>query len=467
MSFPALLTDLYQLTMAQAYFELDMHEIAVFELFVRKLPGTRRFLVAAGLEQVIDYIEQLRFTSEDIEFLSALGTFRAPFLRYLQSVRFTGSVHAMAEGTPFFTDEPIIRVTGPILEAQLLESRILNIAHFQSLIASKAARCVLAAGGRRLVDFGLRRAHEADAGILAARAAYLAGFDATATVESGRRFGIALSGTLAHSFIEAHDSEEQAFRNFVKASSGATTLLVDTYDTERAVQRVIDIERELAPRDAVHRVQAIRIDSGDLAAQARSARRMLDAAHRGDLKIVLSGGLDEHSIEALVRDGVPVDIFGVGTSLDTSSDVPALDMAYKLQEYAGKPRRKQSVGKATWPGAKQVYRQRDDARRAALDRICLADEPAGGEPLLREVLRAGKRLAPLPTLSEIRDYCRREVVALPPDLHRLEAGDSAYPVQISDAVRKLAAGFDAALGSGRRGRPICPGEQRARKNRDC
>jgi nicotinate phosphoribosyltransferase len=440
----ALLTDLYELTMAQAYFELDMHKTAVFELFVRKLPSTRRFLVAAGLEQIIELIESLRFTCEDIEFLSGLGLFRASFLRYLESVRFTGSVHAMREGTPFFADEPIVRVTGPILEAQLLESRILNIGHFQSLIASKAARCVLAAQGRRLVDFGLRRAHEADAGILAARAAFIAGFDATATVESGRRFGIPLSGTLAHSFIEAHDSEEQAFRSFLKASVGPTTLLVDTYDTERAVRRAIDIDRELARPDAPHPLQAIRIDSGDLAAQARSARAMLDAAGCEHIKIVLSGGLDEHSIADLVRTAVPADAFGVGTSLDTSSDAPALDMAYKLQEYAGKPRRKRSVGKATWPGAKQVFRQRDGSGRATLDRIALIEEGGEGDALLAEVLRDGRRLAPSPTLRDIQQLCRREVAALPAELHRLEEGASSFPVQISDAVRRLAASVDAA-----------------------
>ena len=444
MTSPALLTDLYQLTMAQAYFDLDMHAPAVFELSVRKLPKTRRFLVAAGLEQILDFIEALRFTSDDVAFLSSLGLFRTPFLRYLESVRFTGSVHAMPEGTPFFADEPILRVTGPLLEAQLLESRILNIGHFQSLIASKAARCVLAANGRQLVDFGLRRAHEADAGVLAARAAFIAGFGATATVESGRRFGIPLSGTLAHSFIQAHDSEDTAFRNFVRSSDGPTTLLVDTYDTERAIRRVIEIEREFAARGAPRPVRAIRIDSGDLGAQARMARSLLDAAHCEHIKIVLSGGLDEHSIGELVGAAVPVDVFGVGTALDTSSDAPSLDMAYKLQEYAGKPRRKLSAGKATWPGAKQVFRQRDDSRRAMIDRVCLADEDGEGEPLLSEVLRDGRRIASSPPLPQVQGYCRREVAALPPGLHGLDAGTSAFPVLISDAVRKLATAVEAA-----------------------
>ncbi|HEY1873576.1 MAG TPA: nicotinate phosphoribosyltransferase, partial [Steroidobacteraceae bacterium] len=248
----ALLTDLYQLTMGQAYFALGMQDNAVFELFVRRLPETRRFLLAAGLEQALEHIEDLRFSEDDIAFLATLGRFRRDFLEYLRSVRFTGAVHAMPEGTPFFANEPIVRVSAPILEAQLLESRLINIVHFQTMIASKAARCVIAARGTQLIDFGMRRAHEADAAVFAARAAYLAGFDATATVEAGRRFGIPLSGTLAHSFIEAHDREEQAFRSFVLTSPEPTTLLIDTYDSARGLQRVIALARELAQSGSEH-----------------------------------------------------------------------------------------------------------------------------------------------------------------------------------------------------------------------
>src|SRR5215471_2510081 len=288
----ALLTDLYQLTMAQAYFELGMQDNAVFELFVRRLPETRRFLLAAGLEQALEYIEDLRFTADDIAFLATLGRFRADFLDYLRSVRFTGAVHAMPEGSPFFAEEPIVRVSAPILEAQLLESRLINIVHFQTMIASKAARCVIAARGKQLIDFGTRRAHEAEAAVFAARAAYLAGFDATATVEAGRRFGIPLSGTLAHSFIEAHDREEQAVRRFVLSSPEPTTLLIDTYDTARALQRVIALEQELAQSGGGHGVRAVRIDSGDLGAQAHTTRATLDAHGCRHIKIVLSGGLD-------------------------------------------------------------------------------------------------------------------------------------------------------------------------------
>jgi nicotinate phosphoribosyltransferase len=442
----ALLTDLYQLTMAQAYFELDMRDTAVFELFVRRLPPTRHFLLAAGLEQALDYVEDLSFGEEDLAFLATLGTFRRDFLDYLGTVRFTGSVHAMPEGTPFFANEPVVRVTAPILEAQLLESRLLNIVHFQTVIASKAARCVAVARGKQLVDFGMRRAHEADAGLFAARAAYLAGFDATATVEAGRRFGIPLSGTLAHSFIEAHDSEQQAFRDFVLSCTAPTTLLIDTYDSARGLRHVIALARELAAAGQ-QGIRAVRIDSGDLAAQARMARAELDAHGCGDIRIVLSGGLDEHLIDELVSGAVPVDVFGVGTALDVSADAPALDMAYKLQEYAGKPRRKRSPGKATWPGIKQVFRQRTSAGEYLCDRIARHDEPPSGEALLSEVMRTGHRSLPSPPLSALREHCARELRALPPRLRELRATAVPYAVSISEALRSMAVSVDAFEGS--------------------
>ena len=443
-TFDALLTDFYQLAMAQAYFETQMSDTAVFELFVRRLPKTRRFLVAAGIEQAVDYLEQLRFHDGDLEFLASLKKFSAPFLDYLGSLRFTGALHAMPEGTPFFADEPILRVTAPILEAQLLESRVLNIVHFQTTIASKAARCVIAARGRQLVDFGMRRAHEASAGLFAARAAYLAGFDATATVAAGERFAIPLSGTQAHSFIEAHDSEQAAFRAFVRSRREPTTLLVDTYDTQRALERVISLADELSAAGGPGAVRAVRIDSGDLAAQARSARALFDARGHRDIQIVLSGGLDEYLIEGLLMAGVPVDAFGIGTALDVSADAPALDMAYKLEEYAGRPRRKSSPGKATWPGAKQVYRERGAAGLYLRDHVVRLEEPSDGHPLLQEVMRNGRRIAPLPSLVRVRDYCRGELQALPPPLRELREGPQAYAISISDALRELADALDSA-----------------------
>ncbi len=440
----ALLLDLYQLTMAHAYFELGMNEPAVFEMFVRRLPSNRGFLVAAGLQQAIEYLEELRFTAEDLEYLDRLGSFPKPFLDYLGKLRFTGSVDAMPEGTPFFAEEPILRVTAPLLEAQLIESRLLNILHFQTLIASKAARCVLVAGDRQLVDFGMRRAHEADAGLYAARAAYIAGFHATATVEAGRQFDIPLSGTMAHSFIEAHDSEEDAFRNFVRARPDGTTLLIDTYDTERAAHRIVALARELKQHGAGKKIGAVRIDSGDLAARARAVRTILDAGDCRSIRIVFSGGLDEYEIERFVQRGVPVDAFGVGTSLAVSADAPALDMAYKLQEYAGVPRRKRSPGKFTWPGAKQVFRQRDPGGETWVDRIGLAGEQLPGVPLLRPVFSKGLRTGVLPDSPQIRDYCVREVQFLPSSLRNLRSGPGVN-IEISDPVRALAALADAAI----------------------
>ncbi|MGO9513173.1 MAG: nicotinate phosphoribosyltransferase [Steroidobacteraceae bacterium] len=448
----ALLTDLYELTMAHVYFDHGMNDIAVFELNVRKLPPNRSFLLAAGLEQAMGYLEQLRFTSDDLEFLRGLGTFPQAFLDHLATLRFTGSVHAMPEGTPLFANEPILRVTAPIAEAQLVESRLLNIVHFQTLIASKAVRSVVAARGKQLVDFGMRRAHEADAALFAARAAYIAGFDGTATVEAGRRFGIPLSGTMAHSFIEAHDHEEDAFRHFIASRPTAVTLLIDTYDTQRAARRVVALARELESRGAPRAIHGVRIDSGDLAMQTRAVRDLFDGAGYRDIQILLSGGLDEYSIEKLVRDGVPMDAFGVGTALDVSDDAPALDMAYKLQEYSGTPRRKRSPGKVTWPGAKQVFRERGQSGEIVCDRIALVGEqaPVGeqnrGEPLLTEVMRAGRRVGDVPELKQIREYCSRELQALPQALRDLgdTQGSGPIPVLISDALRKLVATMDAA-----------------------
>lgn len=443
MSAQALLVDLYELTMAQSYFELDMHEPAVFELFVRRLPSARGFLIAAGLEQGIEYLEQLRFDAEAIDYLRSLGLFSARFLACLSEFRFTGSVHAMPEGTPFFAEEPILRVTAPILEAQLVESRLLNILHFQSVIASKAVRCRLAAGTRQLADFGMRRAHEAAAALYAARAAYIGGFDATATVAAGRRFGIPLSGTMAHSFIEAHAREEQAFRNFVATYPRNGTLLIDTYDVEVGARRAAAVAREAREIDVARQVRAVRIDSGDLARECRSVRAILDASGCQDVQIVLSGGLDEHAIAALVAQQVPVDAFGVGTALDVATDAPALDMVYKLQEYAGKPRRKRSVDKATLPGTKQVLRERGTGQEILGDHLVLAGEALPGEPLLAPVMQRGRRLTPVPPLTQVRDYCMQEVRRLPAEVRNLDENAGNFPLLVSATMQALAAELDA------------------------
>src|SRR5438874_2645120 len=385
-----LLTDLYQLNMMQAYLDRGETKAAVFEFFVRKLPRDRGFLIAAGLEQVLGFLEQLRFTREELDWLGNTGRFGKNFLDHLADLRFTGDVHAMPEGTVFFADEPILRVTAPLPQAQLVETRVINLLQFQSMIAAKAARMVRAAPGKLLVDFGMRRAHGAEAGLLAARASYLAGFAGTATVLAGQAFGIPLYGTMAHSFIEAQDDETAAFEIFARARPDNVVLLLDTYDTEAAARKVVALAPRLKASGIA--IRGVRLDSGDLVALAKSVRAILDAGGLQDVTIFASGGLDEDALADLLRAKAPVDGFGVGTSLTTSSDVPAIDFVYKLQEYAGAPRRKRSDKKGTWPGRKQVWRYDADGRMAG-DRIALdqasapAAASAGEEPLLHCVMR--------------------------------------------------------------------------------
>ena len=433
-----LLTDLYELSMLEAYAAHGMTEPATFELFVRKLPPARGFLMAAGLEQLVEFLETLRFTPEELAWLGEHGNFSRAFLRTLADLRFTGDVDAMPEGTVFFPDEPIVRVTAPLPEAQLIETRLINLVHFQTVIASKAAHMVLAAPGKQLVDFGLRRAHGAEAGLLAARASYLAGFAGTATVLASRAFGIPMTGTMAHSFIQAHDSEELAFDRFAHVRPQALTLLIDTYDTEHAAA----IVARLAPRLAAQgiTVGAVRLDSGDLGAHARKVRGILDAAGQQAIRIFASGGLDEHALAKLCGEGAPIDGFGVGTSLSTSADAPALDCAYKLQEYAGRPRRKRSEGKATWPGRKQVFRRHSPDGRIAGDAIVLEGEPGAGEPLLRPAMRQGRRVGDFPTLTAARAHAAAALAQLPEPLRRLRP--APVPVEISPGIRELAARAD-------------------------
>ena len=430
-----LLVDLYQLNMMESYLESGETEQAVFEFFVRKLPERRSFLIAAGLEQALDYLETLRFSKDDIDWLRSTGEFTQRFLDYLAAFRFRGHVHAMEEGTPFFAEEPILRVTAPLPEAQFVETRLINLLHFQSLIASKASRIVLAASGKLLVDFGLRRAHGSEAGILAARASYIAGFAGTATVLAKKMFSIPTYGTMAHSLVEAHDDEVVAFEDFARARPDNLTLLLDTYDTENAARKLI----ELAPRLAASSItiQAVRLDSGDLATTSRNVRRILDGGGLKGVKVFVSGGLDEDSIAALIRDAAPIDGFGVGTSLTTSSDVPALDCTYKLQEYKALPRRKRSEGKATWPGRKQVWRRSDPDRAMVEDVLSSEDDQHPGEPLITQVMKNGVRIGPKSTLEEIRNRTARELARMPAQLLRLGPGP-AYPVIVADSLRRLA-----------------------------
>jgi nicotinate phosphoribosyltransferase len=438
-----LLTDLYQLNMMAAYLDTGLTDTAVFELFFRKLPPRRGFLMAAGLDQVLQFLETIVFAPEDIAAIRGLGQFTDRFLTHLGSFGFTGDVDAMPEGTVFFPDEPIIRVTAPLAEAQFVETRLVNLLHFESVIASKAARMVLAAPGKALVDYGLRRAHGAEAGVLAARASYIAGFSGTATVAAGIEFGIPLYGTMAHSFIQAHDDEVLAFEHFAHAHPQGLVLLIDTYDTERGATRVVGLAPQLTAQGIT--ISGVRIDSGNLGEHAVKVRRILDAGGLRKVKIVASGGLDEDALAALSRAGAPIDSYGIGTSLTTASDAPALDCAYKLQEYAGQPRRKRSEGKATWPGRKQVWRRYDEQGRMIGDVVSLADEPQRGEPLLHPVMRGGRRLADIPDLAGSRRGTQEQLARLPEALARLDPFD--YPVEISAGLREMAADLDRRSGS--------------------
>jgi nicotinate phosphoribosyltransferase len=436
---PALLTDFYQLTMLRAYWERGMEETAVFEFYVRQLPKPRNFLIAAGLAQLVDYLETLRVDAPALEWLESTGRFAPDFVRRLAQLRFTGDVDAMPEGTVFFADQPVVRVTAPLPEAQFIESRLINLLHLQTMIASKAARCVLVADGRPLVDFGLRRAHGAEAGAMAARAAYLAGFHGTATVEAGRRFEIPLYGTMAHAFVQAHRSEIDAFRHFVECFPDDNTLLIDTYDTLQGARTAVALAQELRPLGG--RIGSVRIDSGDLVQASRDVRRILDEGGCQDIGIFLSGNLDEFVIADLVARGVPVDGFGVGTRLDVSADAPTLDCVYKLQEYAGRATRKRSVGKATWPGRKQIERHRDPQGLLSRDEVVLDEESARGERLLLPVMRNGRRVGPLPTLAVAREQAQRELASLPSRLRSLEPR-GAFTVEISAGIRALAQQVD-------------------------
>ncbi|WP_126283385.1 nicotinate phosphoribosyltransferase [Burkholderia stagnalis] len=437
-----LLTDLYELTMLQAYFDAGMNDVASFEFFVRALPPQRNFLMAAGLAPVLDYLEQVRFTDDDLACLARTNRFRAEFLASLAGWRFTGTVHAMPEGTVCFADEPLLRITAPLREAQLVESRVMNLLHYATLAASKAARSVLAAPGRVLVDFGLRRAHGAEAGLLSARASYLAGFSGTATVLAGVRYGIPTFGTMAHSYVQAHGDEAHAFAHFARSQPDNAVLLIDTYDVDRAAQTVVETARALAPEGIA--IKGVRLDSGELAAHARRVRKILDRGGLANVTIFASGNLDEYGLQDLLARGAPIDGFGIGTRMNTSADAPSLDCAYKLVEYAGVPRRKRSEGKATWPGRKQVFRRLGADGRIAADCVALDGETQPGIALLAPVMIDGARL-PLPSLEASRAHAARQLAMLP---ERTRALTMAEPVavEISAALAGLVAQVDELAG---------------------
>lgn len=426
----ALFTDLYELTMLQAYWREQMIAEAVFSLSVRRLPEGRNFLLACGLDDVLTYLESLRFTEEELGHLRSLGLFEEGFLEWLRGFRFTGDVFAVPEGTPVFAEEPLLEVVAPIAEAQLVEAFVMNQVHLQTVLASKAARVVHAAAGRRVVDFGMRRMHGTDAALKAARAFHVAGVDATSNVLAGAVYGIPVAGTMAHSFVQAYEHEIEAFRTFARLYP-ETTLLVDTYDTLEGVRRVVELARELGDD---FRVRGVRLDSGDLGDLARGARKILDDAGLTQVEIFASGGLDEFEIAELVRQGAPIDGFGVGTRMGVASDAPALDIAYKLSSYAGKSRLKFSPGKRILPGQKQVFRMEDDGR-AVRDVIARWGEDLSGRPLLRQVMRGGNRLPDLGGLDEARARAREEITRLPDTVRGLDPASPPYPVELSPRLQ--------------------------------
>ncbi|MFV0438125.1 MAG: nicotinate phosphoribosyltransferase [Desulfopila sp.] len=423
-----LLTDLYQLTMMQVYHDRNMEDEAVFELFFRSLPDQRDVLVACGLAQVLDYLTHLRFSPEEIAFLREDGRFDRRFLDSLATLRFTGAVHAMPEGTIFFANEPVIRITAPLNQAQLIETRLINIIQFQTLIASKAVRMKQAAPDKMLVDYGFRRAQGGEAGVLAARASYLAGFSGTATVLAGKLFGIPLFGTMAHSFIQAHDSEQEAFVNFGLSHPDNVVLLLDTYDTERAAKKVVAMANEFRRQNIV--IKGVRLDSGDTIEMSRRVRAILDEGGLQDTSILVSGNLDEYILEQFRSQQAPVDGFGIGTKMTTSADLPYLDCCYKMVEYKGIGRRKLSKGKATWPGKKQVYRHLSPERLMTGDTLALADETPQGTPLLQQYMAGGKLITELPSLTASREYLLEQLAQLPPRPQR----GKAYPVEPSPTL---------------------------------
>jgi len=465
----ALFTDLYELTMAASYFAAGLRERATFSFSIRRYPPGRGYFVAAGLADVIEYLENFRFSAESLDYLQRTGLFSENFLDHLRALRFTGDVDAMPEGTLCFADEPLLEITAPIIEAQLVETYVINQLHLQTMLATKSARCVHAAAGRPVIDFSLRRTHGVDAGMKIARCSYLAGAAGTSNVLAGMVWGIPTFGTMAHSFVQSFESERDAFLAFARAFPTNSTFLVDTYDTIRGVRIAVAVAIEM--RRAGNSLRAIRLDSGDLAALSREARRILDEAGLREVRIFASGGLDEYEIEKLVQSGAPIDAFGVGTEMGTSGDAPWLDCAYKLVEYAGRGRIKLSSGKATWVGRKQVWRSTSGQRLVA-DCIALRDESPADvqaaigveaetlEPLLQPVMRGGQRVVPAPSLESIRGRFLDQFGCLDSRFKDLRHPPE-FPVHISPALRgaqeraaaEARARADIALGTSRSNQP--------------
>ncbi len=408
-----LCTDLYEFTMAQSYLEHGKTGDAVFSLFVRKLPERRNFLVSCGLETLLESIERYRFGDDELKYLKELGKFSDDFLDYLREYEFRGKIYAVPEGRVIFQNEPIVQIEGSLPDVQILETLVINVIHLQTVIASKAVRSFLVSRGTSLVDFGFRRAHGLEAGIYAARASYIAGFAGTSNLEAGRRFGIPVFGTVAHSYIMVFDREEDAFRSFAESFPQNAVFLLDTYDTIEAAKKTVKLAKEGVP------VVGVRLDSGDIESLSREVRRILDEGGLKNVRIIVSGGVDEYRIEGWLSKGCPIDAFGVGTKFITSADAPYLDMAYKLVEYEGKPKVKTSPGKATFPYKRQVCRFYSGGKMEH-DEVVRYGEEKDGERLVEKVVEGGNLKVKLPGLKEIRERLMSDIEKLPEELKSLD-----------------------------------------------
>ncbi len=427
-----LLTDLYELTMAAAYLKHGITEDCTFEIFCRRLPPNRSFLITAGLEQSVEYLQGIRFSADQIEYLRRLPVFSLvddSFFHYLADFEFRGDVWAMPEGTPFFPQEPILRLKAPAPDAQMLETYLLSILSYQTMVASKAARLTLAAAGKSVIDFGTRRAHGPQAGLLAARASFIGGCLGTSNVLAGQQWGIPVFGTMAHSWVMQFDSEEAAFESFRQIFPKHTVMLLDTYDTLQAAQLVGRLDAK---------IPGVRLDSGDFFDLAPQVRKILDDAGHTETQIVASGDLNEQKILEVTRKGLPIDSFGVGTDLVISADAPSVNLVYKLAERIteGKriPTMKASTDKATYPFSKQVVRFTEGSRYVG-DQIMIEAEPAQGQALLKPILQRGKLISPLPPVVEIQAYARQELARLPDGVRRLHQAE-LYPVHFSPRLEE-------------------------------
>jgi len=431
-----LFTDLYELTMAASYFDHGMFEPASFSLFIRNYPPSRSYFVSAGLEEALHFLEDLRFSSDDLDYLRESGLIKREFLSYLKKFRFTGEVHSIPEGRLFFVNEPIMEVTAPLIEAQIVETFLINAVGLQTMIATKASRCVHVAGSRKLVDFSLRRTHGTDAGMKVARASYIGGFVGTSNVLAGKAFGLPIFGTMAHSYVTSFESEIDSFRAFARSFPDNVILLIDTYDTLSGAKKAVKVAKEMA-QEGVD-LKGVRLDSGDMARLSREVRKILQRDGLGKTMIFASGGFDEFKIKKVLDEGGDIDSFGVGTKMGVSADAPYVDMAYKLVKYDGHPVLKLSPEKQTLAGDKQVFRFTSSKGKLKRDVIALRDERLeGGEPLLKRVMRGGKMVKKSPSLSRIQKIFKDEFSRLDDRCKSIERRGCAYPVVLSPKLKSL------------------------------